>query len=94
MQQSAQDREKKRDEGKVPGIRSRRSEAGAPNWEELVYTRQFSKEWQTRDLRDTELGRVRKGLRRKEMENAIWGEVGGDGKPGGDGVENSQRMIA
>jgi len=45
-------------------------------------------------LRDTELGRVRKGLRRKEMENAIWGEVGGDGKPSGDGVENSQRMIA
>ena len=36
---------------------------------------------------------MRKGLRRKEMENAIWGEVGGDGKPSGDGVENSQRMI-
>ena len=27
------------------------------------------------------------------MENAIWGEVGGDGKPSGDGVENSQHMI-
>jgi hypothetical protein len=34
-----------------------------PEWELLVYTRQFSYEWQIQDLQDTELGRVCKPLK-------------------------------
>ena len=37
-------------------------------WEELVYTRQFSYEWQARDLQDTENERVRKGWKQKELQ--------------------------
>jgi len=36
-------------------------------WEELVHTRQFSYEWQAKDLQDTENERVRKGDKQKDL---------------------------
>jgi len=36
-----------------------------PEWELLAHTRQFSQEWQTQDLRDTENERVRNRLKTK-----------------------------
>ena len=36
-------------------------------WEELVYTRQFSYEWQAKDLQDAENERVRKGNKQKDL---------------------------
>ena len=41
---------------------------GVSNWEKLVYTRQFSYEWQAKDLRDTENERVRKSQKQKELQ--------------------------
>src|SRR5713101_7046103 len=38
-----------------------------PNWEESPHTRQFSYEWQTKDLKDTELGIVRKSMKIKSL---------------------------
>jgi hypothetical protein len=37
-------------------------------WEELIYTRQFSYEWQGKDLQDTENERVRKSDKQKELQ--------------------------
>jgi hypothetical protein len=36
-----------------------KGEVEVPKWELLVYTRQFSYEWQIKEIQDTELGRVR-----------------------------------
>jgi hypothetical protein len=42
-------------------------------WEELAYTRQFSYEWQGKDLRDTENKRVRKRDKQKKLQTyALW----------------------
>jgi len=63
---------------------------GEPEWELLVHTRQFSypstslgtSEWpatagrQAKDLRDTENGRVRKRLNKKDLESRNGGSKG------------------
>jgi hypothetical protein len=45
-----------------------RDEAGVSEWELLVYTRQFSYEWQVKELQDTELGRVRKAKKTVDLQ--------------------------
>ena len=50
-----------------------------PNWEEMVYTRQFlypsaplgTREWHAKDLQDTELGRVRIELKTNGLQLRI-----------------------
>ena len=56
------EREEKRDELPL-GARSE------PEWELLVHTRQFSYEWQGKDLRDTENGRVCKRVNKMDLES-------------------------
>ena len=48
------------------GIRLANTQHRVPDWEFWVHTRQFSQEWQTKDLEDTELGRVRNRLKTKD----------------------------
>jgi hypothetical protein len=42
-------------------------------WEELVYTRQFSYEWQGKDLQDTENERVRKRDNKRSCKSMLCG---------------------
>jgi hypothetical protein len=52
------------DEEKVPFDDT----GGEPKWELLVYTRQFSYEWQIQGLQDTELGRVRNAKKTGDLQ--------------------------
>ena len=55
--------------GELRGLRSRMGIIG-------IHTRQFSYEWQAKDLRDTENGRVRKRLNKKDLESRNCGSKG------------------
>jgi hypothetical protein len=66
-------------------------------WELLVYTRQFSQEWQGKDLEDTENEGVRKYMKGKDENRGAqraFRRNDGTGSFGGDDVEKSQPMIA
>jgi hypothetical protein len=49
---------------------------GEPEWELLVYTRQFSYEWEVKELQDTELGRVRKAKKTGDLQMHFLREKG------------------
>ena len=50
--------------------RTARGSQRVPKWELLVYTREFSYEWQIQDLQDTENERVRKRVKGKGEESS------------------------
>ena len=54
--------------GRVFRHRDESSQQRVSEWELLVYTRQFSYEWQIQGLQDTENERVRKSANKKELQ--------------------------
>jgi hypothetical protein len=62
VQKSSQEYEKTEVRPQRFDVRLANGARGVPDWELLIYTRQFLEEWQTKGLRDTENERVRKYL--------------------------------